>query len=1369
MEGNIAEIIVYRNAHTATEKEKIESYLAIKYGITVSHDYLSGDGAMLWDSSALSVYHNNIAGIGRDNCQALYQKQSKSIIAGSIPAIYLGDQTGGLPATSFSNTATIANDKSFMLWGSNGAATTYTGTYPSNTFVDIMERTWLVQESGTVGTVTIVPDDADAQVLLVDADGDFTDGNSIEILLENGMTTYDFADGDYFTFGTLTCKETSTLVCDASVSVNLTAYVWGYQFGGFWTETTSSGVDLSDPTAVDFSSAAIGTYAFTYTGPAVECHTINVDKVVSIPAPTIDDILVCEGGSTTITIPPPAERREVVWEQNFNGNTGWRIRSRCRGSDVSDCYIDNSARFSLEDLQLDDVTDFSVWRRGYWSWVYSGPGRMQFGRLRDQEISLSTDSLYELKPRETMLFSGEAARWWGVMEPNDYVKFLYVVDGIETEFDSRNGNISTAFTASEGSYTNNSGSTQFVQMRVKVKNSWNEGHRIDNFKMTKILASPTYNFYDDAGLTTLLSSGLNYTSNTAAGTIDTIYVTRLENGCESSPDTVFIEVSPNSVTPMGGEMAYYCTGGGTVDLTAHISNYQAGGTWIDQDGTGVSLTNPTAVDVSALADSSYNFIYVLNGIAPCQGEEAVVTINIGLSPPAPEIDDIIGCEGLSTVISVPADPEEEEILYNQPFDGFNGGYNLLGRCTSDDITSCRRGNLAAIANRGLTLDTSAIDFSNWTRWATALYDANNLRFIRLKDEEIVLTTDSFVVLSGEVAHFSGDSRRYFGVMEATDYVKFFYVIDGVETEFDSRNGNISTAFSTSQASYENSTAAPVYVQLRVKVKCSFDEAYILDNFKISKTLNQPTYKFYDDGGLTTLLATGNSYDPGTTVGNTDIVYVTRYENACESLADTVTVTITPNDISPMTGDEYYYCGGTSTDLTSLVTTYVAGGTWTDLDTAGVTLGDGSAVDFSAVAGGTYNFLYTLTGSCADEEVIVTVHIGIMGASPYVVADNNVSTALTECVEGNWIYFIDPTDDSRRIAAINTNGNVIAPSAFTVTVDVDAPAVDLERASGTGATGKAVRLMRRQVQINCATCGTLSPAVDVRLYWEASEQTDAGTAMDVLMATNSITGTKYWEWFKVEHNVADIPANLTADGIENPGANAMVWSVADASGTESNSVEYVQFNGIANFSTFGGGWFVNQPDGTILPVEMLYLEAKPINNEYIQLDWATATEINNEGFELQRSTDGKEFSTIAWIDGHGNSQSVIAYNYNDKEVIALQTYYYRLKQVDFDGKTEYSKIVSSKLNDSNKTVFEVTLIPNPTKGTGKVSINTTSAENITFKVYSSIGKVVLEKALLLEKGLNQFDIHLENLATGTYNVILYGEKTKPVKLKWMVIK
>jgi hypothetical protein len=127
--GTIGDVIVYPVALTATERQRVSSYLAIKYGYTLDQtsatDYLATDGATkVWDAATNGAYKINIAGIGRDDVEDLNQKQSRSIHTGSILTVALGD----VATTNADNTNTFAQDKSYFVWSSNSAALTTSAT-----------------------------------------------------------------------------------------------------------------------------------------------------------------------------------------------------------------------------------------------------------------------------------------------------------------------------------------------------------------------------------------------------------------------------------------------------------------------------------------------------------------------------------------------------------------------------------------------------------------------------------------------------------------------------------------------------------------------------------------------------------------------------------------------------------------------------------------------------------------------------------------------------------------------------------------------------------------------------------------------------------------------------------------------------------------------------------------------------------------------------------------------------------------------------------------------------------------------------------------------------------------------------------------
>ncbi len=226
--GSLGETIIYGSHNLSpSERNRVDAYLAIKYGITLdtARSYLSSGSEVIWDKNANKPHYNNVAGIGRDDLSALFQKQSRSQITNN-PNNQVIMGLGNIYATNMSNPDSIA-DGQFLVWGDNGntqamtnVATTYTAfTYNGSSNNRRMKRTWKVQNTNvasalkirfpvaSVGTTTL-PDESCAQyVILFAGDTAFTTNVSAAALTVNG-TNYDaihnFPNGaSYFTFARL--------------------------------------------------------------------------------------------------------------------------------------------------------------------------------------------------------------------------------------------------------------------------------------------------------------------------------------------------------------------------------------------------------------------------------------------------------------------------------------------------------------------------------------------------------------------------------------------------------------------------------------------------------------------------------------------------------------------------------------------------------------------------------------------------------------------------------------------------------------------------------------------------------------------------------------------------------------------------------------------------------------------------------------------------------------------------------------------------------------------------------------------------------------------------------------------------------------
>ncbi|MDX2003582.1 MAG: T9SS type A sorting domain-containing protein [Chitinophagales bacterium] len=164
--------------------------------------------------------------------------------------------------------------------------------------------------------------------------------------------------------------------------------------------------------------------------------------------------------------------------------------------------------------------------------------------------------------------------------------------------------------------------------------------------------------------------------------------------------------------------------------------------------------------------------------------------------------------------------------------------------------------------------------------------------------------------------------------------------------------------------------------------------------------------------------------------------------------------------------------------------------------------------------------------------------------------------------------------------------------------------------------------------------------------------------------------------------------------------------------------YALRKGLTSFSEFGIGR--ESSNGFPLPVEVVSFEGKA-DGEQVVLNWVTATEIQNDYFTIERSADGKEFEAIAQVDGAGNSTILAQYIAYDKQPIE-GTAYYRLKQTDFDGQSEYKGLIAVT---SQKVAVapEVSIYPNPTTTNGVININTNQSDAIVKIIESVSGRVI----------------------------------------------
>jgi hypothetical protein len=172
------------------------------------------------------------------------------------------------------------------------------------------------------------------------------------------------------------------------------------------------------------------------------------------------------------------------------------------------------------------------------------------------------------------------------------------------------------------------------------------------------------------------------------------------------------------------------------------------------------------------------------------------------------------------------------------------------------------------------------------------------------------------------------------------------------------------------------------------------------------------------------------------------------------------------------------------------------------------------------------------------------------------------------------------------------------------------------------------------------------------------------------------------------------------------------------------------------------------NGDIIPVELISFTAKA-NGSKILLNWSTATELNNYGFDVQRSVDCKEYGTIGFVKGFGTTAVQHEYSFADKNINSGK-YYYRLKQIDLDGSHEYSKVVEAIPGSPSEFSLDRNY-PNPFNPTTKISWQLPLGAWLTLKVYDILGREVASLIINEYKPAGEYEIEFDasSLPGGIY--------------------
>jgi len=202
----------------------------------------------------------------------------------------------------------------------------------------------------------------------------------------------------------------------------------------------------------------------------------------------------------------------------------------------------------------------------------------------------------------------------------------------------------------------------------------------------------------------------------------------------------------------------------------------------------------------------------------------------------------------------------------------------------------------------------------------------------------------------------------------------------------------------------------------------------------------------------------------------------------------------------------------------------------------------------------------------------------------------------------------------------------------------------------------------------------------------------------------------------------------------------------------NSTEHVYFvapPGAASYTTPA----IDQVNVTTpLPVELASFTVSVVNNG-VELNWTTASETNNYGFEVQRGADEKNFQRIGFVAGNGTTTAQHSYKFADRD-LAAATYYYRLKQIDTDGTVTFSDIVRADLATVVREYALQQNYPNPFNPTTTIAFSLKEDGFVKLRLFNMLGQQVVELVNgQLKAGPHTAILDARNLSSGTYLYIL----------------
>ena len=363
---------------------------------------------------------------------------------------------------------------------------------------------------------------------------------------------------------------------------------------------------------------------------------------------------------------------------------------------------------------------------------------------------------------------------------------------------------------------------------------------------------------------------------------------------------------------------------------------------------------------------------------------------------------------------------------------------------------------------------------------------------------------------------------------------------------------------------------------------------------------------------------------------------------------------------------------------------------------------------------------------------------------FLVIDNVSTDAITRISNTGWIISEGTIGNNRvKWKVGNTAATFTVPFGLGITLDLP---LTFTTSDAVGNGSLIFSTFRSGINsASLPTAGTVMPQTMFPTNYLSSGNDNSAFGVDRFFQIDATDAT-----FTTRPNLSDLifsyataecDATITANAIAEGNLHAQYWDntaanwlSSDSLGTVDIASNKVTVTSQSEVLLGKSKWWTLVDESMPLPISLLTFTGECLN-ETVKIEWVTALEINNEYFNVERSADGINFTSISKIDGAGNSTKTLKYSTIDFSPLKGWSYY-RLKQTDLDGTMTTSKVIVVRECNYNTTQLSTYAYFNPDQQNIKVFIATDTPLKFSVALYNALGSLIASKDIVSFVGKNQ---------------------------------